>query len=505
MKRLLFLWLALCLPASNAGGREPVVAGRFYPGDRAELSKAVDSYLAAGEKLKKPEGRVTAVLVPHAGYVYSGKLAGMAFHFIEDNYDTVVVLATGHTEGVKGAALLAGDFHKTPLGKVLPDRKLAAKLAKASALFEDRPSAHLREHAVEVELPFLQRRLKKPFRLLAAVMNTSDLEEARAVGRALGKALKGRKALLVISADLSHYPSRADAAAADGAVKLAVESMDPSLLWHTTRFILAKKVPGLDTCACGEAAMIAGMEAARALGARSFRALKLSNSYDEYPAGDPGRVVGYLSGLFLSSGKPADLSLTPALEHKLLEEARLTIKRQFAGEDQPRGLDPEPRLNLPGAAFVTLTKNGALRGCIGTVIPGMTLMDAVRYGAYSAAFRDTRFPALREEELKDVKIEISLLSPMKESRPGEIKPRRHGVMVRRGGSSGLFLPQVWEQIPDKEDFMGELCEQKARLPRGCWKEKGTDLYTFTADAFEEEEKRAAKQPASAPAAAAAER
>ncbi len=497
----------LCLALIQAAhAREMAVAGQFYPADKAGLSAFVDASLVPGKE-KKPEwgsrsvqngtgqysssfipssgDLIVAVLAPHAGYEFSGKMAGQAYSFLSGSYDTVIILATGHTESVKGAALLASDFYQTPLGKVLPDRELAAALLKASPLFEDRPSAHAREHAVEVQLPFLQRKLKKPFKLLAAVLNTDDLKSLKTIGAALAAAVKGKKVLFVISTDFSHYPGKADAAAADGAMRLAIESMDPELVWSASRYILNKKIPGLETCACGEAALEAGMEAARLLGARSFRTLKISDSSAESPRSGQDRVVGYIAGLFLKSGKPSDLELSKEQGGLLLKEARLILENYFAEKELPGGLETDPRFNLPGAVFVTLTKAGQLRGCVGTVEPAMTLMDAVRYGAFSAAFRDGRFQPLKKEELSEVKIEVSVLSPLKPAAAAEIKPGLNGVVVVKDGKSGLFLPQVWEQIPGKEDFMGELCEQKAGLPRDCWKDPKTRIYSFTVDSFKE--------------------
>ena len=484
MRIILLCASVLFATAALSPAREPAVAGQFYPADRVELTSFVDAALSAGGQ--KPAGTVTAVLVPHAGYEYSGGMAGLAFKFTDDAYDTVVILATGHTEAVKGAALLASDYYETPLGRVQPDRELAAALMKASPLFEDRPSAHAREHSIEVELPFLQRRLKKPFKLLAATLNTGDLAALKKIGAALASALRGKKALIVISTDFSHYPDKATAAASDGAMLLAVRSMDPGLVWSASRILLAKKVPGLETCACGEAALEAGMEAARLLGAASFFPLKISNSYSEDPgAGDPGRVVGYISGLFLRSGGPQYPSLSKAQKEALLRAARLTLEDSFAGKEPPAGLEADPRMDLPGAVFVTLTEGGALRGCVGTIEPVMTLMDAARYGAYSAAFRDDRFRPLSAAELPKVRLEVSVLSPLKPVTVADIKPGRHGVVAVRDGHSGLFLPQVWEQIPAKEDFLGELCAQKAGLPRDCWKDGKTQLYSFTVDAFQE--------------------
>ncbi len=479
----LFLAALSAFAACAAQAREPAVAGKFYPADAAELAREVDAWLVVPKDFRPDPGAV-AVLAPHAGYEFSGKLAAMSYWSVKDTYDVVVVLATGHTEAVKGAGLLASDDYSTPLGRVPTDRELAAALMKASPLFEDRPSAHAREHAVEVQLPFLQRRLKRPFKLLAATLNTDDLAAARAAGAALAAALKGRKALIVVSSDFSHYPPKAVAAEADGAMLLAIRAMDPELVWTTSHYLLRKKIPGLETCACGEAALEAGMEAARLLGARSFRVLKISDSSSENPKAGPESVVGYISGLFVRSGRPAALALSAAEKEVLLGEARSTMEKYFADEPPPEGLEPDPRLNLPGAAFVTLTKAGALRGCVGTVVPAMTLMDAVRYGAFAAAFRDGRFRPLRKEELPGVRIEVSVLSPLKPVKASEVK-KGEGVFLAADGKSGLFLPQVWEQIPEKDAFMGELCEQKAGLPRDCWKRPGAKIYSFGVDAFEE--------------------
>ncbi|PIU20445.1 MAG: hypothetical protein COT18_02230, partial [Elusimicrobia bacterium CG08_land_8_20_14_0_20_59_10] len=382
--------------------------------------------------------------------------------------------------------LLATGYYSTPLGRVEIDETLSRALIKADPLFKDNPAAHSGEHAVEVELPFLQRRLKKPFKLVAATLNTDNLNDLKIMGAALAAALKGKKALIVASSDLSHYPSHDVAAPADRTLALAIESMDPAFVLNTARIILAKRLPGLETCACGAAALVVTMEASRLLGASSFTTLKYADSYDENPSvSDPSRVVGYLSGAF-TTGAAAGPALPGAAQKALLlKEARAVLVRAFEEKEQPAGLETDLLLNLPGAAFVTLTRNGALRGCIGTVEPVLTVMDAVRHGALSAAFRDHRFPELEKEELGRIKIEISLLSRMSPVTAEEIKPWKHGVVVSRDGKSGLFLPQVWEQIPDKESFLGELCQQKAGLPRDCWKDLKTRLYSFSVDAFHE--------------------
>ncbi len=479
------VFLALPLLSGPGSAREPAVAGKFYPSNPKELARRVDAWLSVPKDAGRPAGKVLAVISPHAGYDFSGRVAGMSYWFLDAGYDTVVILGTGHYAPVRGAALLASDDYSTPLGKVPTDRALAMELIKSSPLFKDDPAAHEKEHSIEVQLPFLQRRLKKPFKLLAATLNTGNLATAEAVGRALAAALKGRKALIVMSSDFSHYPRKAVAAESDGAMKLAIESMAPALVWTTAHYILAKNIQNLVTCACGEAAIEAGMTAAKLLGAKSFTPLALSDSSSESGEAGPESVVGYMSGVFTDAGKPADLVLSGAERQALLKEARRTLERVFAGEPQPAGLDPDPRLDLPGSVFVTLKEDGKLRGCVGTVEPDMTLVDAVRFAAFSAAFRDRRFGPLGKEELGGVSIEVSVLSPLTPVKARDIKPGKEGVVVAGNGHSGLFLPQVWKELPGKDAFMGELCSQKAGLPRDCWKQKGTELYSFTVDAFRE--------------------
>jgi len=488
---VLFIAMTLSGFAVDAAAREMAFAGKFYPADKAELARFVDSALA-GARVPGLGGRVRGVIAPHAGYPFSGTMAALAYKAVNTEYDLVVILGTGHTTAVKGAALLAEGYYETPLGKVPVDEKLAAELIKASPLFEDRPDAHAGEHSIEVQLPFLQRRLKKPFKILPAVLNNAAPEDLAEIGRLLGVKLKGRKALIVVSTDFSHYPGHEDAAQADKTMSLAITTMDPAYFRLASRILLSKDVPGLGTCACGEAAVEAAMAAVNELGPSRFVELKYADSYDQAPElAGPERVVGYIAGVFVAAGKkvPGKITLTPGQKKELLSAARAGIEGRLSGREAKREpLSKDPAFNLPGAVFVTLTESGALRGCVGTIEPRMGLLDAVRYAANAAAFEDTRFRPLEKAELEKIKIEISVLSPLKKAADAkEIVPGRQGVVVvgDAGRRSGLFLPQVWEQIPDKGEFLSELCSQKAGLERGCWKDKKTTLYIFTVDPFKE--------------------
>ncbi|OGS07226.1 MAG: hypothetical protein A2270_11295 [Elusimicrobia bacterium RIFOXYA12_FULL_51_18] len=469
--------------------REAAFAGKFYPADKEELSKFVDSALA-GAVPTRLTGRVRAIIAPHAGYDFSGVMAAYAYNVIDTQYDLVVILGVGHTMAVKGAALLAEGYYETPLGKVPVDEKFAAELIKASPLFENRTEAHLNEHSIEVQLPFLQRRLKKPFKILPAVLNNAGPDELAEIGRMLGRKLKGKKALIVVSTDFSHYPRHEDALAADKTLSLAIAAMDPGYFWLTNRILLAKDVPGLETCACGEAAVGAAMAAVNELGPSRFVELKYADSYDRAPdLTGPEKVVGYIAGAFVGALKvvPGQITLSPGQKKELLSEARTEIENRLLGRKSKNDLlSKDYAFNLPAAVFVTLTENGALRGCVGTIEPRMGLLDAVRYGANAAAFADTRFRPLEKPELEKIKAEISVLSPLKKApNAKEIVQGKHGVVVVKDGHSGLFLPQVWEQIPGKKDFLSELCFQKAGLERDCWQDKNASIYVFTVDSFRE--------------------
>ncbi|MBU2572885.1 MAG: AmmeMemoRadiSam system protein B [Elusimicrobia bacterium] len=484
----LFL-LILSSAVFSVEAREMMFAGKFYPADKEELAGFVDSALAKAA-VPKLGGAVLAVIAPHAGYPFSGRIAGYAYKAIGDEYDTVVILSAGHTMSVKGAAIVKDGFFETPLGKVPVDKKLAGELIKTCPLFENNSAAHANEHAVEVQLPFLQRRLKKPFKLLPAVLNTENIGDLVKIGETLGRKLKGRKALIVVSADFSHYPDHSYAKRVDETLGLAIKMMNPEYFRLANRILLNKGIPELATCACGEAAITAAMAAVNTLGPAQFLELKYADSYDEYPQqSSPDRVVGYMAGVFLKSEKAAagKVVLNDGQKKELLKEARTEIKNRLL-EIKPKRdrLSADYAFNLPGAVFVTLTGGGDLRGCVGTIEPRMTLLDAVRYGALSAAFEDRRFKPVGKGELEKLKIEISILSPLKKIAGAKgIIPHKHGVVIVRDGRSGLFLPQVWEQIPGKEDFLSGLCSQKAGLERGCWRDKKTGIYVFTVDAFQE--------------------
>ena len=468
--------------------RKPAVAGKFYDGDAAALKTEVSGYLKGGVS---PAGRLAGILAPHAGYSYSGAAAGKAFAAIGDaDIDTLVIMATGHTMALRGGALLSGGSFETPLGLVGIDEEFCAQLLKEKKLFEDSPRAHAGEHAVEVQLPFLQRLKGDKVKIVPVLFNTSDDELLEAAGRAIGRAMKGRRALFCVSSDLSHYPPGGVAERSDRSVLLALRqamrNASPSYFGLANRLLLAKTEGDLDTTACGQAAMTAGAAAALELGANDFELAVYTHSGKV--SGDDSAVVGYGAGFYTeASPRPAGaLELPAEMKKELLALARGSISACLkSGRTPSQPLSPRPEFNQPAAVFVTLNIGGRLRGCIGSLEPRGTLSDMVAAYAGAAAFEDPRFSPLTAAELARTEIEISVLSPLKRASHEEIKPGVHGVYAVSGRRSGTYLPQVWEHFDRKEDFLDSLCEEKAGLAAGAWKEKSTVLYTYTVDHFSE--------------------
>ncbi|MDO8803258.1 MAG: AmmeMemoRadiSam system protein B [Elusimicrobiota bacterium] len=470
--------------------RKPAVAGRFYEARPEELRAEVSGFVKPGVL---PAGRVAGFLSPHAGYAFSGAAAGAAFAPLKNlHFDTLVIMAAGHTMSLAKGALLAEGSFETPLGAVEIDSAFCAELLKEKKLFENLPRAHEAEHAVEVQLPFLQVIKGSAVKIVPLLFNSTDAALLEEAGRAIGRAMRGRKALFCVSSDLSHYPPGKIAEISDRSVLLALRqamrNSSPGYFDLANALLLSKASQYLDTTACGQAAMTAGAAAALELGCNDFELGLYTHSGKV--SGDDSAVVGYGAGYFTEvSPKPAGaLELSPAMKSELLALARSSIGACLkTGKIPVQPLSPRPEFNQPAAIFVTLTLGGSLRGCIGSLEPRTALADMAASYAGAAAFEDPRFERVSEAELKKIKIEISVLSPLELVKGAEaVKAGVHGVYVKSGRRSGTYLPQVWEHFKKKEDFLSSLCLEKAGLSADAWKDKTVELYTYTVDAFEEQ-------------------
>jgi hypothetical protein len=478
------------------GVREPVVAGKFYPSDPGALRLAVEKFLQ--EAIPAKVGRPVALVSPHAGYIYSGPISADAWRQAQGGeMDLVAILGTNHTmPEFRGVAVHPGTGFRTPLGVAEIDRGAAEALVAADPDCAFLSDVHKGEHSVEVQVPFVQVLFPKA-KILPVVIGSADPALCERFGRALGAVLRGRKAIVVASSDLSHYPSAKDADRVDRKVLAAVAGFDPAALRAVIREEMSRGVPGLGTCACGEGPVLAAMSAAKVLGATRGVVVSYANSGDAL-IGDPGRAVGYGAVVFASGpGGPDTAALrNPAGEvpggpldasekKALLAFARETIDRYLATGTVPpaRGLPEKTR--LPRGVFVTLKRGEELRGCIGRIFPEGPLGKTVGAMALQAAFNDPRFPPVGRREFPGLTVEISALTPITPvSGAKDVVVGRDGVLLTKGGRSAVFLPQVAaEQGWGREEMLDQLC-RKAGLPAGCWKE-GVSLSVFQAEVFGE--------------------
>lgn len=500
---LIFCWVQVFFwtAAGGASVREPAVAGLFYPGDPAVLSQTVTAYL---REAAPPEGtRPVALVAPHAGYAYSGRICADALRQAADfDYDLIVILGTCHTApGQTGISLYPGTGFRTPLGVAHIDGDVARRLAAENRDVAFDESPHLREHSIEVILPFVQT-LFPGARILPAVVGPADRKTCEGFGETLAAVLHGKKALIIASSDLSHYPAYDDAAAADRKTLTALTTMDPVRFEAALRDLARRNIPGLVTPACGEAPLFAAMTAARRLGADSARVVRYANSGDA-AGGDRDRVVGYAAVSFAAPAdaptgelRPGDVTetgddapFTPEEQKALLALARESIERYFDNGDPGPSRPSLPGLDRRRGVFVTLKIHGSLRGCIGEMGGDLPLAEGVPQMAIQAAFNDPRFSPLRRGELDLVEIEISVLTPFRRvAGPEAIVVGRDGVLLRKGVRQAVFLPQVApEQGWDRDEMLSQLA-RKAGLPDDAWR-SGAQFYTFQALVFGESEYR----------------
>ncbi len=473
-----------CAAAPKEKVRLAAVAGGFYPAQPAELTKMMDDYLARVPVQPTPQ-RLVALVAPHAGYVYSGPVAAYSYALLKGRkYERVVVIAPSHYEAFGYAAIYDGDAYATPLGNVSVDKEFAAKLAAGNPRLVrlsssgHTPAGEQGEHALEVELPWLQHVLGS-FKLVPVVMGDQRYESSRALGVALAK-LAGPGTLIVASSDLSHFHTYDEASAMDRKTLNAISEWDYlSMSRNFERRIWE---------ACGGGPIVAAMIAAERLGATQAAVLKYANTGDV--TGDRSRVVGYGAVALLadtSSAKERPFALAANEKEELLKLARQSVETAVRQGKLYQGAAPKyEALLLDRGAFVTLKKNGELRGCIGYVAPISPLYQTVRDVAAYAAVRDTRFSPVKPAELRDLEYEVSVLSPMRRVLDvKQIQIGKHGLLVKKGSYEGVLLPQVpVEQRWDRQTFLEEIC-YKAGLPRNCTQDPDADLFLFTALVFGE--------------------
>ena len=449
--------------------RPPAVAGSFYPAAAADLARDVGALLAraAGDTLGKSVPK--AIIVPHAGYIYSGPVAAAAYARLapaRDSIKRVVILGPLHRVPVRGLALPGAEKLETPFGTIEVDTDAVVAL-KALPQITVSAAAHAQEHSIEVQLPFLQTLLDK-FKIVPLVVGAATAAE---VAQVLDTLWGGAETLIVISSDLSHYLNHGDARAVDRV---------------TAEAILDLRAEVAHEQACGGTPVNGLLQTARRRGMTS-ELIDLRNSGDT--AGDHDRVVGYGAFAFHESSSNPGLSASRARAALYGDEdsalpadaggiliplARAAIATHLALPCEATAGASAAWLTRQGATFVTLTQHGQLRGCIGTLQAHRALGADVTANAVAAAVRDPRFSPLTPAEFDGIRVEVSVLSAIEVMRfhdetdaLAQLRPGIDGVIFQYGYHRSTFLPQVWDEFREAGLFMGHL-KHKAGLPPDFW-------------------------------------
>ncbi|MFC3226808.1 AmmeMemoRadiSam system protein B [Marinibaculum pumilum] len=446
--------------------REPAVAGAFYPAAPAALRKQVDELLAAAPDLDLPAPK--AIVAPHAGYIYSGALAAQAYARLRparDRIRRVILLGPAHRVAFQGIAVPTVAAFQTPLGPVRVDREAAAAIADMPQVHQ-LDAAHALEHSLEVHLPFLQRVLDDVAVLPLVVGPTEPLAVAQVLERLWG----GPETAIVISSDLSHYHGYDDARGRDSATASRIEALDFG------------KIDGHG--ACGAYPLNGLLLMARHRGLCATR-IGLCNSGDT--AGDRSRVVGYGAWAFSPCGTR---EFAVGQRHAMLDLAVRAIRSGLRSGKRPevRIETFSPPLQTLRACFVTLKKEGRLRGCIGSLAATRPLAADIAWNAWSAAFADPRFPKLTPQELPGLNVGISVLSPPhplhvadEADLKAKLRPGVDGLIIADGDRRATFLPQVWEDLQDVDTFLAHL-KRKAGMAPDHWSDS-MQVSRYTAESF----------------------
>ncbi len=421
--------------------RQPVVAGQFYPGSASQLRAMLENMVDAGAEKQEVIGLVS----PHAGYVYSGPVAGAAVSRVRFK-DTFVILGPNHTGRGKPLSIMSQGKWRTPLGEVEVDVELAGHLLSVTSHLQEDAAAHQYEHSIEVQLPFLQY-FRPDVKIVPITLSFASIDAYKEIGKEIAKAIgdTGRDAVIMASSDMTHYEPH------DIASRKDRQAIDAIL--HLDEDELFRRVEEQNISMCGVAPVASLIAAARELEATSAELVRYQTSGDT--SGDYSAVVGY-----------AGILIKAVAMHPLVQLARNTIET-YVNEGRvispPQELTPE--MEQKAGVFVSLHKFGELRGCIGTFEPTRpNVAGEIISNAISSATRDPRFPPVAPEELRDLEYSVDVLTkprPVKDEK--ELDPKKYGVIVECGFRKGLLLPDL-EGVETVEQQISICCQKAGIIP-----------------------------------------
>ena len=428
---------------------QPVVSGTFYPAAAGPLRRMVSDLLAAAPAIEAPSPK--ALILPHAGYRFSGAVAASAVRALRPGVGRVVILGPSHRHAFRGVAVPDVDAMATPLGEMPVERETIARLLGHRDVHIV-PEAFAAEHSIEVELPFLQAVLG-PVPIVPLVVG--DVRQSR-LAEILETLWGGDETLIVISTDLTHFMTAEQATTVDGLTAQKIELLESAGL--TARE------------ACGHRPLAAFLDCARRRGLRLTRS---ALTHSGVVTGDESRVVGY--GAWMAHGQDA-ARLNTNHRREAIRVARQALISRARKGGAP-AIDVKsfvPPLHGMAATFVTLTLEERLRGCIGSLKAHRPLIEDVLQNAVKAGFEDPRFKPITEDEIAAAEIEIAIISYPAELQfrdeadlLAQLRPGRDGLILRAGSKRGTFLPKVWESLETPEAFLNGL-KVKAGLARDWW-------------------------------------
>jgi AmmeMemoRadiSam system protein B/AmmeMemoRadiSam system protein A len=481
----------------KSSDRQPYAAGRFYSANKDTLKDDLAKLFAT---CKKPAEtlKVRAIITPHAGYVFSGRIAASAFSATPKNseYKNIFIIGSSHIMAFEGASVYGQGDYVTPLGIAKVNKEIVAELKKKSRLFDFSTDAHTQEHSIEVQVPFIQYYFDKTPPIVPIIIGTNNTTTLRAIAEAL-KPWFTADNLFVISSDFSHYPSYNDAVANDKLTAEGILSGDPSIFLSALKKNEAKNTPGLATSMCGWTSGLILLYLSEGNKTLEYRKIDYCNSGDS-PYGNKQEVVGYNAIALVEKKQdpesaqksPVKVHFTDEEKNELFAIAKNSIRsRLFDGKDYTIDESKIPEaLRQQFGAFVTLKLNGVLRGCIGRFVSSEPLYNVVKASAISSAFEDSRFPPLSRAEFDKVDFEITVLGPMKKINDiNEIILGKHGIYIKKDFRSGTMLPQVpIEYGWTREEFLGYTSRDKAGLGWDGW--KSADIYIYEGLVLEENKK-----------------
>ncbi len=476
------IFFQTCSISADSNVRESILAGSWYEGSKSALTKQVDKYLNSVPDPPPKAKRVSAVISPHAGYEWSGQTAAYAYKPLRNyQYKRVIILAPTHRTSFQGGSIAGVDAYETPLGKVSLDREACDKLVSTSH-FQSLPEVHAQEHSLEIQLPFLQRVIDE-FSLIPIVIGEISPNDCIEMAKAI-KPLLDKNTLLVMSSDFIHQGPRFGYVPFKENVKKNIQRLD----FAAVNYILNLDVRGFwgfvnatQATICGRDPIKIGMLALPAQTQVEFAHYETSgdklNNYKE--------SVSYCAIVFRDEPEYLDENES----NLLLKIARKTLEDSLEAQDVKEFIPPEEqiteRLKAKNGVFVTLHKEGLLRGCIGDLDAEEPLYKSVARTVLLSALSDRRFQPVEKKELDKIDIEISVMSPRKKVKSWkQIVLGRDGIILEKDKHKALYLPQVaLEQGWTIEDTLSHLAE-KAGLEKNAWK-SDCSFQTFTAQVFGE--------------------